>query len=130
MKHYFIFHNILKANTEVSWKPGWQMFWRGYGKQLFIHNGVVIHYTSVYDPKRQIFKKFFFMAGLFTLRVFATNLLSGNSRRKNFFFIFSFWCLTWYTNLGFTSNKPTYYLLDYGGFVIWLIRNWLPLWKM
>ena len=23
--------------------------------------------------------------------------------------VFSFWCLTWYTNLCFTSNKPTHY---------------------
>ena len=36
-----------------------------------------------------------------------------NRRRNNCFHI-SFWCLTWYMNPGFTSNKPTHYLLDYG----------------
>ena len=30
------------------------------------------------------------------------------------FFHISFWCLTWDTNLGFTSNKPIHYLLDHG----------------
>ena len=25
-----------------------------------------------------------------------------------------FWCLTWDTNLRFTSDKSTYYILDYG----------------
>ena len=31
-------------------------------------------------------------------------------------FLISFWCLAWDSNLGFTSNKPTHYLLDYGDF--------------
>ena len=53
-----------------------------------------------------------FMAILFTLRVFARNLLRGN-RRKNTFRI-SFWCLAWDSNFGFSSNKPTHYLLDHG----------------
>ena len=42
-----------------------------------------------------------------TIRVFARNLLRG-TRRRNIFFIFSFWCLT----SGLTSNKSTHYLLD------------------
>ena len=29
------------------------------------------------------------------------------------FFHISFWCLTWDMKTGFTSNKPTLYLLDY-----------------
>ena len=52
------------------------------------------------------------MAILYTLRVFARNLLRGN-RRKNTFRI-SFWCLAWGSNPGFSSNKPTHYLLDHG----------------
>ena len=34
--------------------------------------------------------------------------------KKYFFFHISFWCPTWDANPGFTSNKPTHYLLDYG----------------
>ena len=49
-----------------------------------------------------------------TLRVFARNLLRGN-RRKNAFSIL-FCCLAWGWNAGFTSNKPTHYLLDNGDF--------------
>ena len=50
----------------------------------------------------------FFMAILFTLRIFERNLLKG-SRRSNIF-IFSFWYLAWYLNLSLTSNKQTHYL--------------------
>ena len=53
-----------------------------------------------------------FMVSLFTLRIFAINLLRGNRRRNIFSFIFRF-----DTNPGFTSNKPTHYLLDNGDFV-------------
>ena len=35
---------------------------------------------------------------------------------KKIFFHISFWCLTWATIPGFTSNKPTYYLLDCGDY--------------
>ena len=54
------------------------------------------------------------MAILFTLRVFARNLLRGNCRRKTFCILF--WCLAWGSNPGFTSNKPTHYLLDHRAF--------------
>ena len=66
------------------------------------------------DFERAIFEKLF-KANLFTLGVFARNLLR-EIRRRNIFFHFSFSCLTWYTNPSFTSNKPTHYLLDYGDF--------------
>ena len=46
--------------------------------------------------------------GLITLRFFARNLQRGNRRRN----IFA--CLTWDTNTGFKSDKPTQYLIDYG----------------
>ena len=52
------------------------------------------------------------MAILFTLKVFARNLLRGNHRRNTFCILF--WYLTWGSNPGFTSIKPTYYLLYYG----------------
>ena len=34
-----------------------------------------------------------------------------------------FWCLAWGSNPGFTSNKTTYYLLDYGDFTTSLQRK-------
>ena len=64
-------------------------------------------YSLKSTPKDKIFEKLF-IAILFTLRVFARNLLRESRWRS--IFIFSFWCL----NSGLTSNKPTDYLLDYG----------------
>ena len=60
------------------------------------------------------FLRNFFGADLFTVRAFAWNLLSGNRRRNILSFHISFWCLIWNTNPVFSSNKPIYYLLDYG----------------
>ena len=60
---------------------------------------VCVHfYTWVMGPtvQQQIFEKLF-MANLFTLRVFARNLLRG-SRRRNILFIWR--CLTWGLNRG------------------------------
>ena len=37
------------------------------------------------------------------------------NRRRNTFCIL-FWCLAWGSYPGFTSNKPTHYLLDYGDY--------------
>ena len=54
----------------------------------------------------------FFMAGLFTSRVFARNLLK-ESCRKNIFFIFRFDAWHEIRTRGFTSNKPIHYLVDY-----------------
>ena len=31
-------------------------------------------------------------------------------------FVSRFWCLAWDSNPGFSSNKPTHYLLDHGDF--------------
>ena len=47
----------------------------------------------------------------FTLRVFARNLLRGNRRRNNFSY-FVLMSGLWDSNPGFSSNKPTHYLLD------------------
>ena len=60
----------------------------------------------------QIFFEKLFMAILFTLRVFARNLLKGN-RRRNTFCIY-FLCLARGSNPDITSNKRTHYSLDYG----------------
>ena len=40
----------------------------------------------------------------------------GNRRRNNFYILF--WCLALGTNPGFSSNKPTHYLLDQGDLVL------------
>ena len=74
------------------------------------------------------FLRNFFMAGLFTFRVLARNLLRGN-RRRNIFFYLLFWYLTFDTNKGFTSNKPTHYLLDYDD-AQYLYENFLLNWKL
>ena len=66
------------------------------------------------DSERQIFWETFRGNFLFTLRVFARNLLRGNRRRNTFYILF--WCLALGSNHGFTSNKPTLFLLDYGEF--------------
>ena len=76
---------------------------------LYISGGTY----SLKSTPNDRFEKFF-MAILFTLRVFARNLLRGN-RRRNIFRI-SFWCLTWGSNPGFSSNKPTHCLLDHDDF--------------
>ena len=44
----------------------------------------------------------------------------GNRQRNTFCILF--WCLTWGSNLGFTSKKPTHYLLDYGDFTESILR--------
>ena len=65
-----------------------------------------------YSLKSTLNDRFFeklFIAILFTLRIFVRN------RRRNTFHIL-FWRLAWGSNPGFTSNKPTHYLLDYGEF--------------
>ena len=54
------------------------------------------------------------MAILFSLRVLARNLLRGN-RRKNAFCIL-FWHMACRSNPGYTSNKPTHYLLGHDDF--------------
>ena len=47
---------------------------------------------------------------LFTLSVFARNLLKGNRWKTAFCILF--WCLVWGSNSNLMSNKPTHYLLD------------------
>ena len=78
---------------------------------LYISGGT---YSLKSTPNDRFFEKLF-MTILFTLRVFARNLLRGNRWRNTF--RISFWCLTWDSNPGFSSNKPTHYLLDHGDFV-------------
>ena len=52
-------------------------------------------------------------------------IFHGSVERKSpkKYFLYFVWRLAWGSNLGFTSNKPTNYLLDYGDFTVcWLVR--------
>ena len=64
------------------------------------------------DSEQQIFWEIFHGSFYFILRVFATYLLGGNRQQNTFRILF--WSLAWDSNLGFSSNKPTHYLLDHG----------------
>ena len=78
-------------------------------------------YNLKSTPNDIFFEKLF-MAILFTLRVFVRNLLRGNHRKNAFCILF--WCLACGWNTGFTSNKPTHYLLDHGAFTVSSRNNW------
>ena len=78
---------------------------------LFISGGT---YSLKLTANSNILFVKLFMAILFTLRVFARNLLRGNRRRNTFCILF--WCLAWGSNPGLSSNKPKHYLLDYGDY--------------
>ena len=69
--------------------------------------------NSLMSPNDKFFGNFF-MAGLFIPQSFCQKSTERKSLKKFLFFIFGFLCLAWYANWGFTSNKSTHYLLDYG----------------
>ena len=54
------------------------------------------------------------MAILFTSQSFCQK--SDESKSPKNTFCISFWYLAWDSNPGFSSNKPTHYLLDHGDF--------------
>ena len=81
---------------------------------MFIHEWRELQLKVYSGP--QIFKKLLHDRFLFTLKVFARNLLRGNPWRNIFFFHILFRCLTWDTNPDFSSNKPRHYTLDYTDF--------------
>ena len=109
---------------------------------IIIHTYIIGHYNplvriidlishTTYDvcvnfmyKRRDLFLTNFSWQFLFTLRVFARNLLRENRRRNTFRILL--WCLVWGSNPGFSSNKPTHYLLDYGGFNIFVSKWNLP----
>ena len=66
----------------------------------FISEWREVHFNV--DSERGIFEK-----------LFHGRFIYSQSVCQKLFHI-SFWCPTWGTNPGFTSNKPTHYLLDYG----------------
>ena len=65
------------------------------------------------------FLRNFFMACLFYSQIFCQK--STKRKRPKNFFLISYWCLTWNTNRGFMSNKPT---KNYGNFIHkWLLQS-------
>ena len=63
---------------------------------LYVSGGT---YSLTSTPNDKFLRNFF-MADLFTLRVFARNLLIWEEIAEEIFFIFHFWWLTWDTNPG------------------------------
>ena len=61
------------------------------------------------DTEQQIIEKLFNRNFLYSQR----NLLRESWARN--ILIFFFWCQSWDLKAGLTSNKPTHYILDYGG---------------
>ena len=109
--HRFLVTYIYIHNWPLQ--PFSQDYWPSFSHHfhfiLYISGGAY----SLKSIPNERFEKFF-MAILFTLRVFARNLLRGNRRRNTF--RISFWCLAWDFNAGFWYNKPTHYLLDHANF--------------
>ena len=90
---------------------GGQVRWLQWLRHDYIHTYIIVHYKLLVRIIHLVsyityvvcvcFEKLF----LFTLRVFARNLLRGNLRIKTFRTLF--WCLAWGSNPGFSSYKPT-----------------------
>ena len=66
------------------------------------------------DFERQIFWETFHCNFIYS-QSFCQKSAERKSPKKYFFRI-SFWCLVWDLNPGFSSNKPTHYILDHGDF--------------
>ena len=79
----------------------------------FIHKRRDLQYKVACE--RQIFLKNF--SGQFNYSQSFCQKSTERKSPKNTFCIL-FWCLYWGSNPGFTSNKPTYYLLNYSDFTI------------
>ena len=73
------------------------------------------------DSERHVFEKIF-MAILFTLRIFARNLLRGSWQRIFIFFRFDVWPGIW-TRALHESNKLTHCLLDFGPSMLYWTPN-------
>ena len=67
------------------------------------------------DSERQIFWETVLL--FYLLLVFLPEIC-WEEIAEEILLIFCFWCLAWSSYLGFTSNKLTHYLLDYGDFNI------------
>ena len=87
-----------------------QLFSQDYGLAFHTTHIVCVTVYSLTSTPNDRFLRNFFMTGLFTLRVFARNLLSGNRRRN---IVFSWFLLM--PDLGY-EPWPKHYLLEYGDF--------------
>ena len=56
----------------------------------------------------------FFEKLFMAVLIFSQSFCQKSAEKKSPQKCFLFWCLVWGSNPGFTSNKPTHYLLDYG----------------
>ena len=79
---------------------------------LYISGGTYSLKSTPYD---RFFEKLF-MAIFIWLSEFLPKIC-----RRNIFRI-SFWCLVWDSNLGFSSSKPTHYLLDHSNMRFYVLN--------
>ena len=99
---------ITGGTYSINSTPNYRFIEKLFMAILFLRSGFFV--------RNQIFWETF--NGTYWLsRVSARNLLRGNRRRNNFRILF--WCLAW----GFSSNKPTHYLLDHGDFIISTLKH-------
>ena len=81
---------------------------------IFIHKWRDLQFNV--DSEGQIFflrnfsRQFYFYAQSFLPEICWEEIA------EEILFVFCFWCLAWGSNPGFSSNKPTHYLLDHGDF--------------
>ena len=75
-------------------------------------NGGTYRLTSTPNDR---FLRNFFIAGFILLSEFVTEIC-WEEVAEEILFIIHFWWLTRDTNPGFSSNKPTHYILDHGDF--------------
>ena len=84
---------ILRGSLNIRWYS--QTFRQDYGLASHTFHVVCVSFICKWrdlrfnDDSERLFLRNFLMAGLFTLRVFAIDLLRGN-RQRNIFFIFRF----------------------------------------
>ena len=122
--HGIMFLRISFCCRCLNWRLN-QAFWslqpfgQDYGRAS--HATFVVWVNFIYEWREKLtsndrFLRNFFIADFILLSgVFARKLLRGN-RWRNIFVHISFWCLSWDGKPGFTSNKPTHYVLEYGDF--------------
>ena len=126
---YFCFDFSIQCYRTLKEPFVFEMTETQVNKRLYIFQAAIRPYVCVnlkhvwrdlllkVDSERQIFVKFF-KAILINRRVFVRYLIRSGGRRN----IFSYYwrCLTWGSNRGLTSNKPTHFILDYGDFNIYI----------
>ena len=122
-KKYFLYF-VLMSGLELE-----PFFWEGFSWQAYLLSEFLseifweeiveeipfLFRFDVWLGARTHFLRSVFMAGLFTLRVFARNLLSG-IRQRNTFFIFRFDAFTSKTRDGQLDRGKWYPQVDWRGF--------------